>query len=200
MDPLTAIGFVGNILQFIEFSTGIILKAAEIYHGIEVAYHDTQPGQAPGPEGLNETGTTIPTGRRRMEDELRNFIFVTRTIVPNKRSKRKTGAATTYQIDAEALDDNIRYLIGHSQVLLYASRQPGQAGQSLQSVATACDNVASQMLQRLEHMRQTAKGKVWPSLKLAFRELWKASELVDMEKTLETHQRNLTILMVGSLR
>lgn len=199
MDPLTALGFAGNILTFIDFSTKIFSRSINLYRGTEAAYRGTKP---PGSEGPDEVDTITLNGRQRMEDELRSFIFVTRTIASHPKSKKKASPTTSrlVHIDTEVLDDNIKYMIEHTQVLQYASRHPGQIGESLQGIAAACDKVASQMLQRLERMRQTAKGKVWHSLKLAVQDLWNDSEVEDMKRMLDTHQRNLTVLMIGSLR
>lgn len=189
MDPLTALGLVGNVLTFIDFSAKLLTKTAAIYNGTRAS------GRNP-----KEANAEVPTGRARLEAELQDFIFVTRTIVPTSKSKKKAHSTTTCEIDPEALDNNIRYLIAHSKALEYSSKQPGQAESSVQGIAAACDNVANQMLQRLEGLKETAKGKIWPSLKLAVRDLWQESELKDMERILDAHQRNLTLLLVASLR
>lgn len=201
MDPLTALGLAGNIITFIEFTTKLCKKTMEVYKASEDNMFDKRYSAAPSKKASEDGVNWKPlSGRQLLEAQLSDFIITTSKV---SEAVSKKSAQITFEINEEVLDMNLQHFVGYSETLSQSSglqRPPHVSATTVESVAEKSNLVARQMIDRLENMRKTAKGKIWPSLKLAVRDLLKESEITEMQATLNMYQGNLMLLVVVSLR
>lgn len=196
MEALAALGLAGNILTFVDFTTKLLKTTLDVYEGTQDALYDMRSHET---ESTNNKRSGPLAGRNLLEAQANGLIFVSNKIAAPGKKRR----AQTCQLSEELVNVNIQHLIGHSKVLSHCSQnsqQPDDFVTTVEDVAEACERIAQQMIRRLEDMRTSAKGKVWASVKLALRDLWKESEIRSMKETLEMHQSQLTLLAVASLR
>lgn len=201
MDPLTALGLAGNIITFIDFTTKLCKKTMEVYKASEDNLFDKRHPPVPSTTASeNEVNWKPLSGRELLEAQLSDFIITT-SKVSEAASKKST--QISFEINETVLETNLQHFVGYSETLSQSGglhRAPNVSPTTVEGVAEASNLIARQMIGRLENMRKRAKGKIWPSLKLAVRDLLKESEIKEMQATLNMYQGNLMLLVVVSLR
>lgn len=200
MEPLTALGLAGNIITFIEFTTKLYKKTMEVYKVSEDSWFDRRNPTAPShgvPEFAEENQLS---DRELLEARLSGFILTTNKISETASKKYNPIA---FEVNGEVLDTNLQRFIGYSETLSISDgphKAPGFSPTSVEGVAEASNLVARRMIDHLERVKKSTKGKIWPSLKLALREVLKESEIKEMHATLNMYQERLILLVVVSLR
>ena len=174
MDPASALGVAGNVLQFVDFTQKFISKALQIYKSADGASKD----------------------RRVLENLLKDFILVSTRLWP------RTGALPIEEVETNTrvVDTVVKCLVGHSTVLAHCGIGSNATRDPIPSIANNCSNIANQLVQRLEQLKVKGKRKAWASLKAALADLWKASELEEMQRSLDMHKQQLEFHVLISLR
>jgi len=75
----------------------------------------------------------------------------------------------------------------------------------LESICKGCDEVARDLLGRLDKLKVPQKDKqghkpIWPTLTAAFQSIWTKEDLLDIQKRLKEYRRQIDTRVIYSLR
>jgi hypothetical protein len=174
MEPASALAVAGNVLQFVEFISKLISKTLQIYKSDDGSSKD----------------------RRLLESHLKDFILL------NARLSSDTRGRPTLEVETntEGVDNVVQHLVGHAAVLGQNGLDANGARDPIQDIAIKCSQIANELVVRLERMKLKGNPRVWASLKAALADMWKTSELDELQRNLAVYKQQLELHVLISLR
>jgi hypothetical protein len=94
-----------------------------------------------------------------------------------------------------SLNDDIRNSLSQSD-----RHQQSARDQQIEELAKRCNELGERVLAALQRLQPKRKPTLWTSFRLALRSIWSESEIESLEKTLEKYQRQISMLLLVSIR
>lgn len=160
MDPLTALGLAGNIITFIDFATKLFKKTMEVYKTSEEILPDKQYRIR---DLESDDGWKSRSGRQLLEEQLQDFMITTSKI---SGAGPKKATQLTFEVNEVVTSTHLQHFVGYSETLSPSGglhRPPNVSATTVESMAEASNSIAKKMIDHLENMRKSARGKIWPS-------------------------------------
>ena len=190
MDPLSALGVAGNVLQFVDFSAKVISTASELYRRADSSTLRNRDTEILVKDFLLLTQHRLTNGNTALgpsltqhQDDERDMVY----------EFRPDGIAAVVKSSLG--------LVGHS-VGLQQYAGTVEDGNSMAMLAQSCSQIGNELLDRLQGLKFEGAGgkRVFKSLKAALRALWREGELQNLKERLNIYKEELQWHIIMSLR